>query len=290
MKMATLFKTRVKVGKIRYINCLPFYHGLFTQMNFREDEPSAPVEFYEAYPTQINLALRKGKVDIAPISSLEYLNHQKDYLLLPDLIIGARDFSRSVLLISREKVEALDGAKIALSRQSLSSVSLLRILLKFKYKFENSFVVSNAPPSEMLKSHQAALIIGDDALFYQPKEFVYKYDLSELWWNWTEKPFCFAVWAVRRAFAKTHADDVRTFYRVLKKNVERNLADMETLLKDGLQLSFVDERFPHIFGYLFNLNYGFDPAMREGLELFYRLAHRLGISPHPEKIDFFDIK
>ncbi len=288
--MGVLFKTRIKIGKIRYVNCLPFYHGLFSNLNFRQDLPSPPVEFYEAYPTQINLAMRKGKIDIAPVSSLEYLNHQKDYVLLPELLIGSRDFARSVLLITRDKIETLDRAEIALSRQSLSSVSLLRILLKFKYKFENTFVVSSAPPDEMLKNHRGALIIGDDALFYQPKDFVHKYDLSELWWNWTEKPFCFAVWAVRRPFAKSHPEDVRNFYRLLQKNLQRNLEDMETLIKESLHLTFLDENFSRIFGYLFNLNYYLDPAMRDGLELFYRLAHRMGISPRPQPVEFLDIK
>jgi hypothetical protein len=59
-------------------------------------------------------------------------------------------------------------------------------------------------------------------------------------------------------------------------------------MKDALAIGFMDENFPKIFGYLFNLNYGMDDAMREGLELFFRMAHRLGISPKPRKLGFFE--
>ena len=271
-----------RVGKICYTNAIPFYHGFSNE--------NGVAEFYESYPAKINLAMRRRKIDIAPISSLEYLNHQKDYLLLPDLAIGSRDFSGSVILFSKEKIEGLNKARIALSRESLSSAALLRILLKFKYKFENEFVLTDSKPDQMLTAYRAALVIGDDALFYQPKEFVYKYDLSELWWNWTEKPFCFALWAVRRQFAEDHPEAVHHFYRRLRKNLSRNLEDIERLLKDSLQLAFLDSRFPKVFGYLFNLSYGLDQSMREGLELFYRFAHRLKISPCPKKLEFFEVQ
>ena len=287
MKPSLKTKTGIRVGRISYINSIPFYHRLSEKPS---SEPASPLEFVEGYPAQVNAAMCQGKVDVAPISSLEYLHRQKDYVILPDLAIGSRDFSGSVLLISKEKIDGLDGEKIALARQSLSSCALLRILFKFKYKFKNEFTVENGNPAEMIKNYKAALVIGDEALLYHPEEFVYKYDLSELWWNWTAKPFCFAVWAARREFAEKHPEELKAFYRRLKKNLEANLRDIEALLKDAVNLTFLDERFPKLFGYLFNLNYGLDLSMREGLELFFRLAQRLGGSPRPEKLEFAKVE
>ncbi len=281
--MSPNVKAPARVGKISYINCLPFYHKLFENASW---EPSR-FDIYEAYPTKINLAMRSGKVDIAPVSSLEYLNHQDQYMVLPELAIGSRDFSGSVLLLSREKIENLDGEKIVLSRQSLSSATLLRILMRFKYKFKNEFVSSTGTPSEMLSKAKAALVIGDDALFFESEQFVYKYDLSELWWNWADKPFCFSVWAVRRDYAKAYPEEVRSFWRQVCENRDRNLADIEGLLKDALKTSFVDPKFSKLYGYFFNLNYYLDEGTLEGLELFYRLANRLGVSPKAKKISFF---
>ncbi|MBI3312865.1 MAG: menaquinone biosynthesis protein [Candidatus Omnitrophica bacterium] len=286
MKPSLKTKTGIRVGRISYINAIPFYHRLASTTA----ESAAQYEFYEGHPAKVNAAMSHGKVDVAPISSLEYLNHQKDYLLLPDLAIGSRDFSGSVLLFSKEKISGLNKKRIALSKRSLSSATLLRILFKYKYKFDNDFVSESGDPEEMLADYTAALVIGDEALLYQPKEFVYKYDLSELWWDWTNKPFCFAVWAVRREFAANSPEELRAFYRKLKKNLEANLRDIETLLKDSIDVTFLDDRFPKLFGYLFNLNYGLDLSMREGLELFFRLAQRLGVSPRPAKIEFADVE
>jgi chorismate dehydratase len=268
-------KTKIRVGQISYTNCIPFYHNL------------QDAELLRAVPTEINEAMHRGLVDVAPVSSLEYLQHFKNYYLLPQIGIGARDFSGSVILFSREKIENLNGASIAVSRESLSSVTLLKILLKFKYKFDNTFESEPSKPEVMLRNYPAALVIGDDALFYHPKEFVYKYDLAELWWNWAEKPFCFAVWAVRKKFADQYPDEIASFWRQLKKNTEKNLMDIEALIKEATGLTFLDDRFPKVFGYLFNLNYGLDEEALSGLELFYRLAHRLGVSPKPGKPEFF---
>lgn len=274
-------KTATRVGRIQYINCLPFYHQL--QENFQG------IEFFESYPAKINEAMHHGKIDIAPISSLEYLNHHGEYLLLPNFSIGTHVFSGSVILFSRQKLDDLNGKTIAVTQQSISSSNLLRILFRFKYRFENNYAVVKGTPQDMLKKYTAFLAIGDDALLYRPQEFVYKYDLSELWWNWTGKPFCFAVWAVRRQFAKEHPEEVREFVGSLTENLNHNLIDLETLIRGSLNMTFLDPDFSRVFGYLFNLHYQLDEPMQEGLTLFYRLAHRLGTSPRPSKLEFFKL-
>lgn len=280
-----------RVGKIQYINMIPFFHQLqnfCTQGNHdfcgRKD---VKIAYYEHDPAHINRALEANEIDLAPISSLAYLQHQKDYLILPDLAVGSRDFSGSVILFSKDRIEGLKNHSIAVSNQSLSSITLLKILMKFKYKFNNQFVLTDSNPEQMLASHKAALVIGDDALAYAPKEFVYKYDLSELWWNWTGKPFCFALWAVRKDFAAQYLQDVEWFTRCLQKNRDRNLQNIEQLLKDSMGLSFMDAKFSKLFGYLFNLHFGLDKSFQEGLELFYRLAYRGGFAPKPKTLEFF---
>lgn len=281
--MRSQTKTKIRIGRIHYTNTLPFFHKL-------ELAPSLEAQYFAAYPSRINLALRKGKIDIAPVSSLEYLNHHENYYVLPGIGIGARDFSGSVILFSKERIENLNGASIALTRQSLSSSVLMRILLKFKYKYENRFKLFTAAPEKILQTCPAALVIGDQALLYRSSDFVYKYDLSELWWNWTEKPFCFSLWAVRKEYADENPEAVRQFYHDLRNNLDRNLEDLETLIKEACHLHFVDENFSRIFGYLFNLCYGLDESMQEGLGLFYRMAHRLKFSPKIKEPEFFPVE
>jgi len=277
--MKTALKTKLRIGKIGYYNVLPFYHGLTSS-------DVACFEFYESYPTKVNLAMRQGKIDIAPISSLEYLNHQKEYSLLPGLTIGARDFSGSVMLLSKEKIEGLHNETIGVTNQSLSSVALLRILMKMKYRLNNRFEYTKLKPHEAVQKYRATLVIGDEALLFRSTDFLYKYDLSELWWNWTSKPFCFALWAVRKEFLQKNSNEVSLFWHRLKDNLHKNLSDIEALIREALQMSFLDTNFPKVFGYLFNLSYGLDGSMIEGLELFYRLAHRMKISPKLKALEF----
>jgi len=272
--------SQARIGKIAYVNTAPFYFNLF------EGQSVSPL--VEGTPAQINQLMAKDKLDFAPISSLEYALHQEQYFLLPGLCIGSRDFSRSVLLFSRERIEGLNKAVVVLSKKSLSSAALLKILLQFKYRFENKFVVSANSPEDMLKAGDAFLTIGDEALFYQPKEFLYKYDLSELWWNWTELPFCFAVWAVRKEFFKAYPRETFEFLRILKENLERNLQDLEKLLKEAISLTIASDRFAAVFGYLFNLNYYMDQEMKQGLELFYRFAARAKLAPQVKEIHFIE--
>ncbi len=277
-------QAKLRLGRIGYLNTFPFYHGLATSGG----ENLFELSWQTGTPAQINQAMQEGRIDIAPVSSLEYLNHQDQYLLFPELCIGSRDFSASVLLLSREQISGLDGAAISLTEESLSAATLLKILLHFKFRFTNPFRVEPSNAEAMLSQSKACLVIGDEALFFRPKEFIYKTDLSQLWWDWTELPFCFSVWAVRRPYYEKHAAEVNSFYRTLKSNTERNLLDIEKILKDGLQITLADEKFPIVFGYLFNLNYYLDDEMQHGLELFYRLAHRLGVAPKPRQLNFIE--
>ncbi len=279
-------QTKLRIGKIRYLNCLPFYFGLTEMLRVKGVEPE--VSFFESYPVEINQAMEKGEIDAAPVSSLEYLQHQEDYLLLPDLAIGTKLFARSVLLLSKKKIEELNGAVIALSRESLSSAGLLRILLKKKYGHQNTFELADQDPEAMLQKYPAALVIGDQALFCQPKELIYKYDLGELWHSWTGKPFVFALWAVRKSFAAQHPESLRSFAAALKENLLRNLEDPEGLLKQAFEVTPSDKRFCQMLGYLVNLQYTLDQDMKEGVTRFFELAHEEGLAPAPQPLRFFE--
>lgn len=272
---------RLRVGKINYVNTAPFYRCLF------DDEKAVSV--LEGSPADINRAMREGTIDCAPISSLEYALAQDQYLLLPDLCIGSRDFSRSVLLFSHEKIEGLNREKIILSAKSLSSQALLKVLFHFKYHFKNKFETSDGTPEEMLQEGKAALAIGDDALFFEPRRFVYKYDLSELWWNWRGLPFCFAVWAVQKECYDTRRDAIVEFHQRLKRTIEENMMDLEKLLSEAFGVTLADKRFPQMFGYLFNLCLCLDLEMAKGLEAFYSYAARAGLAPNVKQLNFIDV-
>ncbi len=271
---------KVRIGKINYVNTVPFYHG-FSEMNHVDICSTGS-------PSEINQAMRNGEIDIAPVSSLEYAMRFDEYLIFPELCVGSRDFARSVLLLSQEKINGLDGQKIVLTNQSFSSQALLKILLHFRYGFKNSFEVSDQSLDDLLARNQSVLSIGNEALFFKPNKFVYKYDLSELWWSWTNLPFCFALWVVRKKFYELYREETVNFFRELKAVTERNLLNLEQLIKESLEITIADERFTSVFGYLFNLSYLIDDEVKKGLLLFYRYANDLGILPHVPELNFIE--
>lgn len=275
----------IRLGKIQYLNCLPFYFGLEEILARKGLRTS----YFESHPSAVNQAMRLREIDAAPVSSLEYLQHQEDYLLVPDLVIGARLFARSVLLVSRKKIEDLDHATIALSEESRSSAGLLQILLKKRFGLSASFECVKQDPERMLQKFPAALLIGDGALFCQPKDMIYKYDLAMLWREWTGKPFVFAVWAVRRDFVSRQGECARLLVEALRENLTNNLGDLEGMLQCALEIGPADKRFCQLLGYFANLDYTLEPDTQSGLVHFFELSHQEGLAPAPKPLDFLEV-
>lgn len=277
--MNTKLSTQLKIGRIRYANTLPFYQGL-------SENGSLKIE--EGVPAEINARMRSGELDLAPISSFEYALHPELYYLLPDLCIGATSFSGSVLLISKTKIESLNGKTIALTAESLSAQTLTKILLGKRFDFRNFFVTVSGSPEEMLKQADACLAIGDGALFYRPETFCYKYDLSELWWEWTKLPFCFSVWAVRRKSFDANSTEILEFAARLRGTTRENLANLGKLVTEALGYDTAHERFAPVYSYLSNLKYELNGDMRAGLFHFYQLAAELGAMERPPAFEFIE--
>lgn len=273
----------LRIGKIKYLNCLPFYFGLEARLK----EKGLETNFLESHPAHLNKALQSGRIDIAPVSSLEYLIHQDDYVLLPELAIGSGAFARSVILFSKEKLQDLNGAKIALSEESLSSATLVRILLKRRYGFQNEFRTVEQYPAKALKQYPAALMIGDAAFYFESEDWFYKYDLGEMWYEWIGEPFVFSLWTIRKEFAVKEPRKVAVFLEALKENLKANLQDPETLLQKALGMTPTEKRYVQALGFLTNLRYELDQPMINGLLKFYNLAHEEDLAPAPKPLEFF---
>ncbi len=263
----------LRLGRIDYINTFPFFHNLEGELG---DER---VEFVHAVPAEINKLMRQGKIDAALVSSLEYALSQEKYYVFSDGCIGSKGITKSVMLFSKFPIDQLNGRQIALSSESLSSAGLLKILLKEKYGFKNNFVENLRFLSDMLAKADAALVIGDQALFAERehKEKLFVYDLCSEWSDWQELPFCFALWVVRKYFADEYPDRVRALGLALEQNVKRNLENVENLFSlIPVEVKQKSER-QNILDYWQRLSYRLDPEMLKGLERFYESARKMKI-------------
>ena len=73
--------------------------------------------------------LLDDELDIAPIPSIEYARHADEFVLLPDIAISSDGEVQSILLLSKDPVEGLDGKTVALTDTSRTSQVLTRVLL-----------------------------------------------------------------------------------------------------------------------------------------------------------------
>ena len=115
---------RLRLGRVRYINCEPVYYGLEQGM------VAADCEILDGTPAELNGLLRAGDLDVSVISAMEAALRPAAYRLLPDLAIACDGPVESVLLACERPVEELDGLPVSLTRHSLTSVYLVKLLLE----------------------------------------------------------------------------------------------------------------------------------------------------------------
>ena len=95
---------RPRVGHIQFLNCLPIYYGLVKGSGILD------LDLVKGTPTELNALLLSGKLDISPISSIEYARNAGDLVLFPGPTVSCRGPVRSILLVSRRPVEAAQPA------------------------------------------------------------------------------------------------------------------------------------------------------------------------------------
>lgn len=181
--------TAVRLGAVWYLNARPLVHRLDRQaerFSVRFDLPSTCATL-----------LHEGSIDLGMIPSIEYL-HRPDYYIVPDVAIVSTGPVASVALFTSRPIAAIRS--IALDRSSRTSAALLRVLCAEWFDVEPAFVTLPPDLPAMLKRCDAALLIGDLALFADHATAgLDKIDLGAEWAAMTNLPFVWAFWAGRRA-------------------------------------------------------------------------------------------
>jgi chorismate dehydratase len=197
----------MKVGRIPYINCYPVYGGI--------DRGHVPLgaELVDGVPTHLNRLMSAGQLDVSVVSAVEYAHDAERFLLLPDLAITSDGPVRSVMLFSRVPASELSGRRVLVSTSSMTSVELLRLLFKERWRATPEFVPADAEIPDVARfgaeTHAARLVIGDAALVLDAARkgdaaadpaphYPFAYDLGQEWKAWTGLPFVFAVWVAQR--------------------------------------------------------------------------------------------
>jgi chorismate dehydratase len=253
--------------------------------DFEHGDAGKTFDISYTLPSRCAADLAAGSADIGIIPAAAYTSIP-GLAILPGVAIASRSPVRSILLVSKV---ALDQVRsVALDTSSLTSVALTKVLFAKWWGAGRTFTPMAPHVEEMLKEHDAGLLIGDPALKVD-RSCYRTYDLAEEWIRFTGKPFVFALWAVRQAAladappgldlttvfqeSRDHGLQVGNLQRIAREWAPRlglSEADVKTYLTE-------------------NISYDLDPACLDGLRLFYRYAQDCGALPTAPSLQFLDV-
>ena len=243
----------LRVGRIPYLNCEPFFHRL------------AGVELVDLIPRRLGEAMGAGELDAGPLSLMDYVRLESRLVPLP-YGIGCPTGARSVLVFADRALADLAGARIGVTLETSTSVELLRVLLALRYAVEPAAWVG---PEERC---DAQLLIGDQAIRRvtggPPARHVI--DLAVEWRDWTGLPFVFARWAVA---ARVPARERRRLESALDEALDRGLDAVPEIAAARRDLGWTGAE---VESYLRNFAFRLGPDEEKGAAEFIRLRGQIG--------------
>ena len=262
--------TPVRLGAVSYLNVRPLVYGLAArgdQVSLRFDVPSVCAGLLEA-----------GQIDLGMVPSITHVDRPGD-AIVPGVCIGSDGPVASVALFTRKPIA--DVRSIALDTSSRTSAALTKILCARRFDIAPGFLPHAPEPEAMLAKADAALVIGDPALFLDHRALgAEKIDLGAEWTAMTGLPFVWAVWAGPAGVA-----DPATV-TLLQRAAIDGMAHSDAIADAYCESA--PERRPLARVYLRdNLRFQLSARALEGLTTYYREAAALGLAAARPTLEFF---
>lgn len=263
---------RLRVGAVSYLNTKPLVYRL--------GELAPEIDLRFDLPSRLADDLASGQLDVALIPSIECLA-DPTYTIVSDACIGCCGPVLSVKLLSHKPMREIRS--LALDAGSRASSVLARLLLHEHYglrpRLESlAFGVDLADCTA-----DAVLVIGDRAIHLPFDSYVECWDLGEQWYRWSGLPFVFAVWVAR---AET---DLVGLDQALGDARDAGVTHFEEIARE--EAPAVGLCVERTVSYLRdNLRFHFDTAEKQGLELYYQLAAKLGMAPAEANMRLHDCR
>jgi predicted solute-binding protein len=249
----------VRLGAVSYLNVRPLVYGL-------SERPGVSLRF--DVPSFCARLLADGEIDLGMVPSVTYLDRPGDRIV-PGVCIGSEGPVASVALFTRKPIA--DVRSIALDSSSRTSAMLTRILCKRLFHIAPTFVPHGPDLDSMLAAADAALLIGDPALFADPSTHrALKIDLGAEWTSMTRLPFVWAFWSGRAGAGNASVIGILNEAAAIGRANTDDVADdycagdhaRQAIARDYLRV---------------NMRFNFDDRAIEGLRTYYREAAALGL-------------
>jgi chorismate dehydratase len=284
--------TPIRLGAVGYLNARPLVYGLDREPRF---------ELRYDIPSECARLLHAHSIDVGLIPSIEYLRGPQPYAFVPGPAVTSRGAVASVAIYTR--LEPRDIRTVAMDTSSRTSVALSTVLLRRAFGV-TPVAIPMAPDLDAMLAHaDAALIIGDVALFLDHETVrlppsplggfggqgkpdatgasaVRKIDLGELWTRETGLPFVYAVWAGWPG--AIDGGDVRLLQQARDRGVAASDEVARAYYPDDPERQAVARRYLRD-----NIRYGLGEEELEGLRTFYRYAAEAGLVPGVRELTFF---
>jgi chorismate dehydratase len=261
--------TMIRLGAVSYLNTRPLVHGL-------EEQPSRFSLRFDV-PARCAELLHANEVDLGLIPSIEYPGH--DYSIVPGVSIASDGPVASVAIFTKVPTERIQS--IALDTSSKTSVALLRVLCARWFDIEPRLVSMAPDIDRMIRECDAALVIGDNALFVDHEALgLEKIDLGEEWIGMTGLPFVYAFWAGRPGVVG--GADIAA----LQSARDRGLAATAAIGRQLFPTSPAKAARADLY-LRENVKYALGAPEIAGLQRFYELAAEVGVLAASETPRFY---
>ena len=258
----------VRLGAVSYLNVRPLVYGLERRtdlVTLRFDLPAVCARL-----------LASGDIDLGMVPSIAYLDRPDDRVV-PGVCIGSEGPVNSVAIFSRVPLSRV--RRLALDTSSRTSAILTQILCARRFAITPTFVPHAPDLDAMLAAADAALLIGDPALFARVPAGVEKIDLGAAWTDMTGLPFVWAFWAGPSGPVSSEV------VRLLQATADEGMRHSDEIADAYCAPRAEDQELARRY-LRSNLRFRLDSRAVEGVHRFYREAAALGLAPSG-RVSFF---
>lgn len=240
-----------RVGSVGYLNAAPLTRGLEDEVVFTT-------------PAKLAAMLRRDELDAALVSTTEVIFNDR-YDVLDGIAIASLGEVLSVFLAHKRPLEEVK--EVFCDPASLTSVNLLKVLFAER---------GLRPEFKLLPDYAGAaekdfvLLIGNPALDFRRAPHTHEiWDLGAAWFELTQLPFVYAVWALRRgvenAELRRQLAEAKDFGLDTLDHIIRNRTEYDEALRQD---------------YLgWHIHYHLGTDEKRGLAKFIELLRKHGLGP-----------
>jgi chorismate dehydratase len=249
---------KFRISAVKYANTYPFIYGL------NESKIGEKAIIETDHPADCARKLITGRADIGliPVGALPLL---KEYYILGDYCIGAKDNVRTVMLLSNTGFSEIKS--VYLDYRSRTSVNLVKVLAKHFWKRPFEWKeTSETFDFVNINRGEGVVLIGDQCFEYE-NNYSVKVDLAKAWIDATGLPFVFAAWTANRRIEESFVEELNQAFATGVQNINlvvEKFGTSGTITGEDLRRYLTE-----------NIDYPLDDEKRKGLKLFLELMENL---------------